>query len=254
MPRHSRRNLSSNYFHVMVQGINKEYIFNTNKNINRYKKIIIENYQDYKECKLTILSYCFMNNHSHFIFFCENFPVLSKFMQKINSSYAVYYNKVQNRVGYVFRDRFKVQEIKSFEQLHNCIRYIHNNPVKAKICNSMSDYEFSSYNEFLGIKKIISNKSIELIFGHTDNYENKFKLMHQTHDNDYFLDVKDVSLSDFVSRFLDENNIMISDISNNALLLTQFVKQAKNETTATFTDLSNLLNISKGKIGYHYRK
>ena len=94
-----------------------------------------------------------MSNHTHFLFFCENFSNLSDFMHKINSSYSSYYNKSQSRVGYVFRDRFNVQPIIDIDHLYNCIRYIHNNPVKAGICSSMGDYPFSSYNEFMRYKR-----------------------------------------------------------------------------------------------------
>ena len=153
MPRLSRKFLYGNYFHVMVQGINKEYIFDSNENKNKYKEIIINNYEKIDNSKLNILSYCFMSNHTHFLFFCENSSILSMFMHKINSSYSKYYNKSHSRVGYVFRDRFKVQPINDMDHLYNCIRYIHNNPVKAGICASMGDYPYSSYNEFLRVKK-----------------------------------------------------------------------------------------------------
>ena len=122
-----------------------------------------------------ILSYCLMDNHTHFIFHTLNFSSLSKFMHQINMHYSLYYNKHNNRVGYVFRDRFKVQEINNRTQLFNCLRYVHNNPVKASMCKSMSDYKFSSYNEFLGCREIITNKSIELLFGTDNNFNSLFK-------------------------------------------------------------------------------
>lgn len=153
MPRLSRKFLYGNFFHIMVQGINKEFIFDTNEDKNKYKNIIIKKYEDIDNSKLNILSYCIMSNHTHLLFFCEEFSLLSTFMHKINSSYSHYYNKSRSRVGYVFRDRFKVQIIKDYDHLYNCLKYIHNNPVKAGICSSMGDYPYSSYNEFLRFKK-----------------------------------------------------------------------------------------------------
>ena len=251
MPRLARKNLNSSIFHVMVQGINREYIFNTNNNKNTYKKIIIENYDDYD---LNILSYCLMDNHSHFLMFCEDFPVLSKFMHNINMRYSKYYNKLNNRVGYVFRDRFKIQQIMDRDQLYNCLRYIHNNPVKANICSNMEDYAYSSYNEFINKKEIINDKSLELLFGSNKNFESTFKMIHNTFDSDDFIDVKNMTISDFVDNFINENKVSLSDIKNNKCILNSFVKNAKKETDITFKDLAELLNVSVGTVVYHFNK
>ena len=59
-----------------------------------------------------------------------------------------YYNKKYNRVGYVFRNRYKKQVLYSEKQLYTCINYIHNNPVKAKICRFPHEYKYSSYNRY----------------------------------------------------------------------------------------------------------
>ncbi len=149
MPRISRKNLSGNFFHAMVQGINREYIFNSDKNKKVYKNIIIKHYETFASHEFNILSYCLMSNHTHFLFYCNDFSQLSSFMHKVNSAYSKYYNKSSSRVGYVFRDRFRVQEITDINHLFNCLNYIHNNPVKAGMCDEMGDYPYSSYNEFL---------------------------------------------------------------------------------------------------------
>lgn len=251
MPRIPRKNLNSSFFHVMVQGINREYIFNTNENKNTYKKIIIENHENYD---LNFLSYCLMDNHSHFLMFCEDFPILSKFMHNINMKYSKYYNKLNNRVGYVFRDRFKIQQIMDRNQLYNCLRYIHNNPVKANICSHMRDYAYSSYNEFLNKKEIINDKSLELLFGTNKNFENIFTMIHNNFNSDDFIDVKNMNISDFIDNFTKEHHISLNDISNNKNMLHDFVFNAKKETNVTFKDLAKLLNVSARTVQYHYKK
>lgn len=254
MPRLSRKFLYGNFFHIMVQGINKEFIFDTSEDKNKYKNIIIKKIDDTDNSKLNILSYCIMSNHTHFLFFCEDFPFLSKFMQKINSSYSNYYNKSRSRVGYVFRDRFNVQIIKDYNHLYNCLKYIHNNPVKAGICASMEDYSYSSYNEFIGSKNIINETSIKILFGNTPDYLSCFKSIHQNFDFEDFLEVKDTDINDFTNKFLSENNVIISDIKNDKYLLKKFIKDAKKETDITLTDLSAFLGLSRNIIEYQYRK
>ena len=254
MPRLSRKFLSGKFFHVMVQGINKEFIFNTNENKDKYKKIILKNYEKVDESELNILSYCLMSNHTHFLFFCENFPLLSTFMHKVNSAYSKYYNKSYSRVGYVFRDRFKVQEIIDMDHLYNCIRYIHNNPVKAGICSSMGDYKYSSYNEFFGLKEIINDKSIELLFGNNSNYISCFENIHVNFNSKDFLEIRDTDIKDFTNAYLSRNCISFNDIKNNKVELKIFIKEAKKETNITLTDLATFLGLSRNIVGYQYRK
>jgi len=43
MPRIPRKYSQSNFYHIMVQGINKEYIFNTEQNMKNYQKLIKKN-------------------------------------------------------------------------------------------------------------------------------------------------------------------------------------------------------------------
>ena len=144
MPRISRQNINTSFFHVMVQGINKKYIFDKENEIKYYIKLINKLKQKYN---VEIIAYCIMNNHAHMLIRTEKVQNLSKFMQSLNTNYAFYYNKKHNRVGYVFRDRFKSQGIYTEKQLYSCIRYIYNNPVKAGMCKKASEYMYSNYKE-----------------------------------------------------------------------------------------------------------
>lgn len=98
MPRVARKNLETSFFHIMVQGINKDYIFNTNRN----KKVYINALNKYeKECNVEILAYCIMDNHAHMLVYSDRIADMSKFMHFVNGFYAGYYNKINSRIGYV---------------------------------------------------------------------------------------------------------------------------------------------------------
>ena len=145
MARVSRNYIKSSFFHIMVQGINKQYIYNNDNDKEEYLKIVkeMENKSDVK-----VISHCVMDNHVHLVAEIKEMKELSKFMHKVNTLYAMYYNKKYDRVGYVYRDRYKSQAIYSEKQLYTCINYVHNNPVKAAICKHPSEYKYSSYNDF----------------------------------------------------------------------------------------------------------
>ena len=104
MPRFPRSYIKTSFFHVMVQGINKSYIFEEPENIKYY---ISTMHKLSKEQEIEIIAYCIMNNHAHMLIKTEQLKELSKYMQRLNTRYGKYYNKKHNRVGYVFRDRYK---------------------------------------------------------------------------------------------------------------------------------------------------
>jgi len=250
MPRTSRGNLKFFYKHVMTQGIEKQYIFGEEKYIKKYKEIIIDKL---KESPVTILAYCIMHNHSHLLIHSETSEEISKFMHKINTAYSMYYNKINNRVGYVFRNRFKSQEIFNQGQLYTCLRYIHNNPVKANITKTMQEYKHSSYNEFLsGKHKIINNKSIEILFGKERNFRPMFELVHNKTiviPNEEFLDV-----NSFVKQFEKKHKIKIEELKNNRGLLKVAIKEMREKTNAKMVEIANNLGVAKSTVSKYLKQ
>ena len=65
-------------------------------------------------------------------------------------SYAVYFNIKRERHGHLFQGRFKAVLVDADEYLKHLLRYIHLNPVRAKMVKSASDYPWSSYSFFIG--------------------------------------------------------------------------------------------------------
>ena len=95
-----------------------------------------------------IISYCMMDNHAHFLLFCSQIENVSKMMAQTNTSFALYYTNKRKNVGHVFRERYRSESIYTRSHFINCIKYIHNNPVKAHICFEPREYDYSSYNSF----------------------------------------------------------------------------------------------------------
>ena len=64
-------------------------------------------------------------------------------MRSIGIFYSEYFNKKNNRVGHLFQDRFRSEAIENEAYLFSVLRYIHQNPVKAKICTKAEEYPWS---------------------------------------------------------------------------------------------------------------
>ena len=130
--------LMSNYFHVLTQGINKSYIFRKSTDINYYINLM---YSIFKKLDIKIIAYCIMNNHIHMLIKIKNIHQLSAYMKWLNSRYAQYYNYTYNRIGHVYRERFKSQGIYSDEQYakHNANNdcFINCNCITTWNCNNL---------------------------------------------------------------------------------------------------------------------
>lgn len=238
IPRIARKYLNTPFFHVIIQGINKEYIFNKGTYIKQYLKLI-DKYT--KELDINIIAYCMMDNHGHFLLEVNNKENLSLLMQKVNSSYAKYYNYMENgRVGYVFRDRFLSEPIFDQKYLLNCIKYIHLNPVKSHIVAKCEEYPYSSYKQFLNnyrmcIKDdVISQKDYEYIL------KNK-EILYD------FIDIKEEpDIEEEIRKFLVKNDKKLIQIFNDRESLKQMIKYLKEISHIKYIDIMKKLDITKG--------
>ena len=86
MPRVSRRNLKGNYFHVMVQGVDKEYIFNNTDYMEKYQNLIFSNSKKYS---IELLAYCIMSNHAHMLIYTEEIEKQVQFCEQYFKSYII---------------------------------------------------------------------------------------------------------------------------------------------------------------------
>lgn len=186
MSRNSRKNLPGLFHHIMSQGINQEYIFDDDNLKEKYINII----KDKREKNnVNILAYCIMDNHVHLLLNAQNIDDISKFMHQVNTTYAKYYNKFNNRVGYVFRNRYLAKPILDENQLKRCVVYIHRNPVVAKIVKKENEYKFSSYKEYLTIidkKNLINLSARKILFGKSTikEVEEVYKSIHEYDDRE----------------------------------------------------------------------
>lgn len=244
MPRLARNVLEGRQFiHVMVQGINKEKIFLTEREKLEYIKLLNKSKQEYD---INIIAYCVMNNHVHILIGTQNVENLTKYMHKVNTSYGIYYNKNRKRVGYVYRDRFKTQVINNEKHLYNCIIYIHNNPVKANICKSANEYRFSSYKKFL----CEENKELMLkIFNNTKIYT-KANRIENLNDMNFLEDEEDndANITNTINDYFIRNKTNHLEIKLENKLLEQITIELKKTYNLSNIKIAKYLGVSRYKI------
>lgn len=225
MPRVPRSYIKTSHFHVITQGINKSYIFEIPEDIKYYISIM---YKLSKEHEIKIKAYCIMNNHAHILIETEQLAELSKYMQRLNTKYGIYYNKKYNRVGYVFRNRYKAEGIYSEEHLYNCIKYIYNNPVKAGICNRAEEYPYSNYN----------------------------KIDKNLRGNYIFIDVEDdkqKNCKNIIKEFLLENNLELDNIKKDRKKLKELIIILKSDYNISLRKIAEEIGLNRETVRKMYK-
>lgn len=250
MPRIARKSLGTSFFHVIVQGINKEYIFYKKEYLEKYLELINKHKGNYN---IEILAYCIMNNHAHLLIYADDCNEMGKFMHKVNCIYAQYYNNIENRVGVLFRNRYVSEPIYKEDYLINCINYIHKNPVKANIVSQCAEYKYSSFNEYIKNEGVAKSRVLKEIFGKL-NWMDIFRILDDSIVfNDVECDSEDI-IDMVINRFKKETGKTKEEIINNEIVFMRLIRTLKDDYKITYTQIAKNCKLTKNKITYLLRK
>lgn len=137
------------FYHVMHRGNAGSDIFKSIRDRKKFLEYIGKAVERYG---LKVHAYCLMTNHYHLLIETPH-PNLSQAIKWINVGYVAYFNRKQRRSGHLFQGRFKAVVVDADEYLKHLSRYIHLNPVRARIVEHCKDYPWSSYPVFGGYEK-----------------------------------------------------------------------------------------------------
>jgi putative transposase len=116
---------------------------------SKEKQLIISKASE-GEDQVEVIAYCLMPTHVHFILKQKKEDGISGFMNNLLNSYTKYFNKKHGRKGPLWESRFKNVLVEDDIQLKHLTRYIHLNPVTARIIDDPRDWQHSSYQEYTG--------------------------------------------------------------------------------------------------------
>lgn len=172
-------------YHIIFRGINRQNIFEEKED---YEKMlsIIEIVKE--EMNFEIYAFCFMSNHVH-LFLEENMlGDIKKIMHKILTRYVRWFNYKYERSGSLIGNRYKSEPIEDDSYYLELVKYIHRNPLKAKIVERIADYPWSSYKDYLEQTNGVTNTDFLLLLLSDDRNaaRNKFIEMHEIVDDGFF--------------------------------------------------------------------
>ncbi|MFD0939925.1 transposase [Pedobacter boryungensis] len=174
------------FYHIYNRTIDKKPMFFNDGN----KEFFLQKLRLYLSDVADVYAYCLLDNHFHLLIRVNENLSKYRFINKIDDatdvhsivskqfrvffqSYALAFNKQQNRSGTLFQTPFKRALVNDDNYLAHLIYYIHCNPQKHNLINDFKDWKWSSY------KGIISNKPTRLMktevikwFGNEQEYLN----------------------------------------------------------------------------------
>ncbi len=165
MPRQSRIDFPGLLHHVIVRGIEKRSIFLDDQDreefLSRLSRLLAETET---EC----FAWALLDSHFHLLLrprACK----LSQFMRRLLTGYAVVFNLRHGRVGHLFQNRYKSIVCDGEAYLLELVRYIHLNPLRAGIVESvesLEEYPWCGHRQLLGkaSRSVIDEKQILALF------------------------------------------------------------------------------------------
>jgi REP-associated tyrosine transposase len=154
MPRHAHLDAPGALHHVIVRGINKAAIFRDDQDKDRFLERLAQNVTQ-GGCK--VYAWVMMTNHVHLLFKSGK-DGISSVMRKQLTWYAQYFNRRHKRSGHLFENRYKSILCEEETYLLALVRYIHLNPVRAKIIETMAQldsYHWTGHRTLIGKADLI---------------------------------------------------------------------------------------------------
>ena len=135
MVRQARLDAPGTLHHVIIRGIEKGRIVDDQKDRENFVSRMGEVASD---TKTAIYGWSLTTNHPHILLRSGPFG-LSKYMRRLLTGYAISYNHRHSRYGHLFQNRYKSIVCDEDSYFRELLRYIHLNPLRAKLVKGMSE-------------------------------------------------------------------------------------------------------------------
>jgi putative transposase len=143
--RGERLQIANGIYHVTDRGNRGQRIFLDPRDAERFLGQLGEVIGRFSWLRL---AYCLMPNHYHLLLATPE-PNISTGMHRLKSLYARWFNARHDLTGHLFQSRFDARVVESDEYLARAIEYIHENPVRAGLCEKADDWCWSSARDSL---------------------------------------------------------------------------------------------------------
>lgn len=145
MPRAARKRSSTGIYHIMLRGLDRRNIFlDEEDKIKFIEKIILAK----ERGKFELYGYCLMDNHVHLMLNEKNEDIGTS-IKRIAVRYVGWHNNKYGRTGHLFQNRYMSEPVETESYFLTVLRYIHQNPVKARLVQKAEKYSWSSFQQYI---------------------------------------------------------------------------------------------------------
>lgn len=137
MPRQARLDAPGTLHHVIIRGIEKRRIVDNQEDRQDF---VSRMGQIGSDTGTIIYAWSLMTNHAHILLRSGPFG-LSKYMRRLLTGYAITYNLRHSRYGHLFQNRYKSIVCEEDTYFRELIRYIHLNPLRAQLVNTLLELD-----------------------------------------------------------------------------------------------------------------
>ncbi len=129
MPRQARLDAPGTLHHVIIRGLERSAIVRDEMDREAFVTRLGTVAQ---ATGTTVYAWALLPNHAHLLIRSGS-QGLPRFMRRLLTGYAIVFNRRHKRVGYLFQNRYKSIVCQEDRYLHELVRYIHLNPLRAKL-------------------------------------------------------------------------------------------------------------------------
>ena len=201
------------FYHVTSRGNERKAVFKSKRDREKFLDYLESASQRYDAL---IHAYCLMDNHYHLLLETPS-GNLPQIMRHINGAYTTYFNVKRDRAGHLFQGRYKAILVDIDEYAKALSRYIHLNPVRAKVVETPEEYEWSSYKFYIGKQKDAKWLYRDFILGYFGKRVSTAQKAYQRFVNAYARQQYDSPLDKVVSSTLLGSADFIAFIRENFL-------------------------------------
>jgi putative transposase len=170
MARPVRIDYPDTFYHVLSRGNERKEIFRDEKDYLRFLQTLGKMVDRFG---VEVHAYVLMKNHFHLLVRTKE-ANLSRAIQWLEVSYAIWYNRQHQRSGHLFQGRFKSFLIEDDAYFTAMCLYIHGNPLRAGTAKRFSEYRWSSYQTYSGNRHAVTWLTTKLILGMHGENRKKF--------------------------------------------------------------------------------
>jgi putative transposase len=138
--------VKENCFHFYNRAVNSEFLFYDDED----NSLFLEKFKDSMEkYPLSVFAYCLMPNHFHFFLKQNSDTKIFGIFNSVLSFYAQKFNRKYSRKGVLMGGPLQSALVDKHNYFLHLSRYIHLNPVSAKLVKTPEEWKYSNYNDWI---------------------------------------------------------------------------------------------------------